>query len=197
MRIGEVARRLGAGPPTIRYYEEVGVLPAPTRGDNRYREYTDVDLRRLELVLALRRLNVPIGEIKSLAGSCFDHRCATGTQQLLEVIDRRSAQVYRQIDELGSLADRFAHLRRRLTRGGDSTMAIDVGPGEQTTQQHGPRAAACDCGCAGSGCACGCACCGVAEHAAHAAHAAHAEHQNAIEVLAQAPQSACDCGCCG
>jgi len=90
MRIGEMARALGTDPPTIRYYEEVGILPAAERSENRYREYGDEDVRRIELVLALRRLDVPLGEIRTLAGTCFEHRCATGTQQLLAVIDRRS-----------------------------------------------------------------------------------------------------------
>ncbi len=54
MRIGEVARTLGTDPPTIRYYEGVGILPAAERSENRYREYGDEDVRRIELVLALR-----------------------------------------------------------------------------------------------------------------------------------------------
>lgn len=188
MRIGEVARTLGTDPPTIRYYEDAGILPAPRRRENRYRDYQDHDVRRIELVLALRRLDVPLDEIRSLAGTCFDHRCATGTQQLLEVIDRRSAQVHRQIDELGRLESQFADLRRRLTSKGDPTMAIDTARGQTTQRQHLTHADACDCGCLGSGCTCGCACCGLAEHA---------EHQSAIEILAQAPQANCDCGCCG
>lgn len=46
MRIGEVARILGTAAPTIRYYEEVGILPAAARRENRYREYRDEDVRR-------------------------------------------------------------------------------------------------------------------------------------------------------
>jgi len=41
MRAGEVARILGTDAPTIRYYEEVGILPAAARRENRYREYRD------------------------------------------------------------------------------------------------------------------------------------------------------------
>jgi len=188
MRIGEVARTLGTDPPTIRYYEEVGVLPAPERSENRYREYRDEDVRRIELVLALRLLDVPLEEIRTLAGTCFDHRCATSTHELLEVIDRRSGQVHRQIEELRSLADRFADLRRRLTSQGGSVMAIDAEREHTAHHKRAIEATNCKCGCMGSGCNCGCSCCGVAEHAGH---------QNAVEVLALAPQISCDCGCCG
>ncbi len=188
MRIGEMARSLGTDPPTIRYYEEVGILPAAERSENRYREYGDEDVRRIELVLALRRLDVPLGEIRALAGTCFEHRCATGTQQLLAVIDRRSGQVLKQIEALRGLADRFADLRRRLSNEGSTTMAIDTAREQTTYPEQTTHSAICDCGCAGSGCSCGCACCGTAEHA---------EHETAVEVLAQVPQTACDCGCCG
>lgn len=186
MRIGEVARRLGTDPPTIRYYEEAGVLPTVKRGANRYREYGDEDVRRLELVLALRRLDVPLSEIRALAGTCFDHRCATGTQRLLEVIERRSEQVHRQIDELRRLADRFKELRHQLSNEGRTMMAVET-PAEQT-EQRDQRTVLCECGCSGSGCTCGCACCGPADHAGHL---------TAVEVLAKTHETACDCGCCG
>ncbi len=65
MRIGELARTLGTDPPTIRYYEEIGILPAPQRSENRYREYGDEDVRRLGVVFALRHLDVPIDEIRT------------------------------------------------------------------------------------------------------------------------------------
>lgn len=66
-------------------------------------------------------------------------------------------------------------------------MAIDTNT-EETKHHRTVHDAACDC--RASGCACGCACCGGRA-------AGHAEHQNAIELLAQGPQTACDCGCCG
>ncbi len=189
MHIGTVARKLGTDPPTIRYYEEAGVLPRPARGANRYREYRDADVRRIELVLALRRLDVPLHEIRTLAGTCFDHRCATNTERLLDVVDRRSRQVHEQIDELHRLADRFAELRRRLsTDRRTSEMTIDARDTQTTQGEQRTEMLSCDCGCVGSGCTCGCTCCGAA---------GHAEHESTVEVLAQVPETACDCGCCG
>lgn len=186
MRIGDAARMLGTDAPTIRYYEEVGILPAPARQENRYRDYRDDDVRRIELVLALRRLDVSVDEIRALAGTCFDHRCATSTRQLLAVIDRRSADVHRQIDELQSLAGRFAELRRRLISEEKTIMTIETV--RRPDRNEVSHASICDCGCSGSGCTCGCACCGSIPHA---------EHLTAVEVLAQLPETACDCGCCG
>lgn len=197
MRIGEVAEQAGVDRATIRFYERLGVLPRPAReAGNGYREYQAHDLRRIELVAALRRLDVPLGDIRSLAGSCFDHRCAAGNRDLLAVIERRSAEVQARIDELHDLAARFAQLKRRLSAEnteGRSVMAVDLEtqPAERVVQwtPEAPRDEACGCGCTGSGCDCGCDCCGPA--------GTHTAHRQALEVLAQPATDACDCGCCG
>ncbi len=44
MNVSEVARRAGIAPTAVRFYERRGVLPAASRRDNGYREYTDEDL---------------------------------------------------------------------------------------------------------------------------------------------------------
>lgn len=44
MRIGTLAHQLGTTPHAIRFYERRGLLPAPRRGSNRYREYTEADV---------------------------------------------------------------------------------------------------------------------------------------------------------
>ncbi len=50
MRIGELAEQAGVNPKTIRYYEAIGVLPAPDRTTAGYRRYRDVDVDRLVFV---------------------------------------------------------------------------------------------------------------------------------------------------
>ena len=56
MNISTFARRAGISPSGVRWYEAAGVLPSPVRRENGYREYSDADLSRLTLILALRRL---------------------------------------------------------------------------------------------------------------------------------------------
>lgn len=187
MRIGEVARRLGVDASTLRYYEEVGLLPNPGRTENGYRQYAERDLRRMELVIALRRLDVPLDEVRTLANACLDHGCANGTQQLLAVIDGQTRRLDAQIEDLRSLMHRFAELRQRLSNGGRTTVTR-LEPVDTTARRpENPSSSGCDCGCTGGGCGCGCACCGSTSHE---------DHQSAVEVLAQAPQDACNCGCC-
>jgi MerR family transcriptional regulator, repressor of the yfmOP operon len=68
LRIGDVARLVGTTPRTIRYYEEIGVLPAPAaRASGRHRSYTQADVERLRDVMRLRDLlGVSLEELKTL-----------------------------------------------------------------------------------------------------------------------------------
>ncbi len=67
-RIGEVAELVGTTPRTIRYYEEVGLLAAPsTHEKGRHRTYDEADVRRLQELIRLRDLlGVSLEELKSL-----------------------------------------------------------------------------------------------------------------------------------
>jgi DNA-binding transcriptional MerR regulator len=57
LRIGEVAELTGTTPRTIRYYEEIGLLPgASERAQGKHRCYTEADVERVREILRLRDL---------------------------------------------------------------------------------------------------------------------------------------------
>ena len=56
MRIGELARRAGTTPRTVRYYEEIGLLGEAGRPPGAHRAYDEHDLERLTEVLRLKAL---------------------------------------------------------------------------------------------------------------------------------------------
>ncbi len=68
LRIGDVARLVGTTPRTIRYYEEIGLLPeAPTRPSGQHRIYTQEEVERLREVMRLKNLlGVTLDELKTL-----------------------------------------------------------------------------------------------------------------------------------
>ena len=68
IRIGEVAERTGLTPRTIRYYEEIGLLPGPAaRRKGEHRAYDDSDVERLSELTRLRDLlNLSLEELKQL-----------------------------------------------------------------------------------------------------------------------------------
>jgi MerR family mercuric resistance operon transcriptional regulator len=70
MKIGELSRLLGLTPPTLRFYEERGLLPAPRRSSGG-RVYDRKAVDHLRAVLALKRVRFTLGEIRSLLSRGF------------------------------------------------------------------------------------------------------------------------------
>ena len=67
MSIGEFARRSRLSPKALRLYDELGLLePARVDDDSGYRYYTASQLDRAQLIAALRQLQIPLADIKSI-----------------------------------------------------------------------------------------------------------------------------------
>jgi DNA-binding transcriptional MerR regulator len=68
LRIGEVAKLAGTTPRTIRYYEEIGLLPAASgRAPGAHRTYAEADVERLTELLRLKALlGISLEELKEL-----------------------------------------------------------------------------------------------------------------------------------
>ncbi|MBI3827319.1 MAG: helix-turn-helix domain-containing protein [Candidatus Rokubacteria bacterium] len=64
--IGRLAKDTGTNVETIRYYERVGLLPAPPRSEGGYRLYRVEHLKRLNFIRRARGLGFSIGEIRRL-----------------------------------------------------------------------------------------------------------------------------------
>jgi len=66
--IGVIARQAGCTVPTIRYYEEVGLLPAAPRTDGGQRHYGPAALRRLTFIRRCREFGFSIEQVRELVG---------------------------------------------------------------------------------------------------------------------------------
>lgn len=66
MRIKEVESLVGITKKNIRFYEKEGLLNPGRDSENSYREYSDGDINRLKQIKFLRKLDMPISEIKSV-----------------------------------------------------------------------------------------------------------------------------------
>jgi MerR family transcriptional regulator, repressor of the yfmOP operon len=71
LRIGELAKLAGTTPRTVRYYEEIGLLPgADERESGAHRTYTDADLERLNEILRLKHLlGLTLDELKTVVAA--------------------------------------------------------------------------------------------------------------------------------
>ncbi len=93
LRIGEVAKLAGTTPRTIRYYEEIGLLPAAGgREPGAHRTYAEADVERLTDLLRLKDLlGVSLEDLKELVE-------AEGA--LLELVRRRREEIAKLEAEL-------------------------------------------------------------------------------------------------
>ena len=87
MRIGEVAQRTGLSISNIRFYEKKGLIGPDRNAQNRYREYGEEDVRRLEEIILYRKMDFTIETIADL----LEHK--TDVQQAMEAqIDQLEEQ---------------------------------------------------------------------------------------------------------
>jgi arsenate reductase len=128
MRIAELAQRAGVAASAVRWYEGQGVLPAPARRANGYRDYADIDLARLRLVLALRRLGLAPEDAGRLARLCLergsiDLDLAPLLADQRRTIARQRADLDRLDAELNDLESTIAAVGRTTTREAHMTAA--------------------------------------------------------------------------
>ena len=64
--IGALSKHTGTNIETIRYYERVGLLPAPARSSGGYRLYGTAHLKRLNFIRRARGLGFPLAEVRTL-----------------------------------------------------------------------------------------------------------------------------------
>lgn len=111
--IGDLARRTGVKVPTIRYYEQIGLMLAPPRTKGQQRRYAEQDVSRLNFIRHARELGFEIEDIRELLALAAEpqsscHKADSITLRHLDAVDRRIAQLaalraelQRMIDECG------------------------------------------------------------------------------------------------
>ena len=109
MRIGEAADAVGINPKTIRYYEDIGLLPVPERTPAGYRDYTAVDVDRLVFVKSAQRLGFSLAEVAEILA--FRERGQPPCAYVLDVLSRQVGDLDRRITELRDLRTELVALR--------------------------------------------------------------------------------------
>jgi DNA-binding transcriptional MerR regulator len=133
LRIGDVAKLAGTTPRTIRYYEEIGLLPeAPERPSGGHRLYTHAEVERLREIMRLKELlGVSLDELKDLL-TAEEARAAVRAElrrddvdpprrrELLEEalghLDHQLELVRHRAAELAKLEHELCETRKRVRR---------------------------------------------------------------------------------
>lgn len=112
--IGQVARTTGVAATTIRYYEEIGVLPTPSRAASGFRRYDQPSVERLRFVRRARALGLPLQELKTLVSSVTGGLRPAFRPRLLGLVREQLAAVQRQIGELELLRHQLEEVSHRM-----------------------------------------------------------------------------------
>ena len=107
MTIGELAQRTGCKVQTIRYYEQIALMPEPARTEGKQRRYGARHLERLAFIRHSRELGFPLDAIRELLG-LSDH-----PDQPCAAADRIAR---RQLEQVESRISRLRALRTELKR---------------------------------------------------------------------------------
>ena len=105
LRIGQAATQSGVTPRTIRYYEELGLLPASEREQGKHRTYTEADIERLKEVTRLRDLlGLSLDELRSVV--------------VAEAVRADARRIYRESESPGerraALEEALPHLETQI-----------------------------------------------------------------------------------
>ncbi|MCG7508829.1 MerR family transcriptional regulator [Mesorhizobium retamae] len=116
LTIGDVARESGVKVPTIRYYEQIGLLPEPPRTDGNRRFYDQKGLRRLAFIRHARELGFEVSAIRTLLALQDDpaQPCATAdaiAKARLVEVEQRIASLMALKAELEVMVEECRHGR--------------------------------------------------------------------------------------
>lgn len=136
-KINEVSKRSGFTPATLRYYEELGLLPTPSRTDAGYRLYDDKALERLAFIARAKQLGCSLEETADLVVAWEGGECGPIQDRLQRLVAEKLTAAQTQIVELLTLTtelqDAAAALEGHRPQGpcddecGCATVSVDDG----------------------------------------------------------------------
>lgn len=123
--IGEISQKTGLNPKTIRFWEEIGLLPKPKRTKvnhgNGYRLYEEDDIKRLEFLKRARLLEIPIEEMRKLLAVCEVSCCPEVTPTLQKIALQKSEEIEQRIQELRKLQQNLNEVVKNFQKAGKRT----------------------------------------------------------------------------
>ena len=96
--IGVIATQAGVPIKTIRYYEDVGLLPKPARTASRYRLYPSETVDRLQFIKKAQNLGLQLQDIREILDLADRGRCPCGHVQ--SVLKKRLVELRQKIADL-------------------------------------------------------------------------------------------------
>ncbi len=110
-QIGSVARELGINPKTIRYYEDIGLIPQAQRTETGYRIYSQSDIDRIAFILRARELDFSLDDIGEILA--LRERGEAPCLYVTELVQRQLAVIDAKITALNQLRQELSDIQRQ------------------------------------------------------------------------------------
>lgn len=105
MKIGELAKVVGVTTSRIRFYEKHGLLPAPDRRTNGYRDYPPESVERLRVIALSQDLGFSLAEIRRALPD--DPKTAMKCDDIIDQLKTKLIAVDQHISDLRTLQERL------------------------------------------------------------------------------------------
>lgn len=112
MNIGQMAAATGVSADTLRFYEKEGLIEAPARGDNGYRNYRDADVGRVRFVRGAQALGFTLAQIRWILPRLADQRVSRA--EIESHLRAKEAEIDAQIRQLRALKKELRETFSRL-----------------------------------------------------------------------------------
>lgn len=110
MNIKKVSEQLGISSDTIRYYERIGLVPPINRDKNGVRNFTDIDIQRLDFIKCMRHAGLSIESLHEYMHlySLNDDRTIPARKRILE------EEVEKLDERIANLQETRAYLQHKI-----------------------------------------------------------------------------------
>jgi DNA-binding transcriptional MerR regulator len=96
--INDISKKLGMNSKTIRFYEDIGLIPKPERNESNYRIYTNKDIETISFVKKARNLGFTIDEIKNIIK--IRENGDLPRDMVINTLEEQKDQLEKRIDEM-------------------------------------------------------------------------------------------------
>lgn len=105
--VGEMAKKIGVAPSTLRYYDKEGLLPFVERSCGGIRMFKDSDMESINIIECLKKTGMTIKEIKQFIDWCREGDSTI--EDRLALIDRQRENVLKQMEQLYRTLDTLTY----------------------------------------------------------------------------------------
>lgn len=111
LRIGKLAQASGVPAKTIRFYEEVELLPPAQRAENSYRLYGNDDVQRLRFIRNARSLDFSLDDLREILA--LRDQGEAPCRYVMQLLEEKSVEIEERIRQLRALQEELQQLLAR------------------------------------------------------------------------------------